>query len=78
MSSQKKKAELLTSRYIKENHTNALPMVIIKLVELFYDKYLYWKVQKETMKQFLVHKDDQEIYAPFKLAHFATAAYGFF
>ena len=53
MSSPKDRACLLTIGYIKENYNDAIPEDICHLVKLFYDKYFYWKVQKDEMKQFL-------------------------
>ena len=62
MSSRKQKAELLTYGYVKENYNHGTPMVIHKLIELFYDKYYHWKIHKDGMKRFLAAKD--KIYAP--------------
>ena len=52
MSSQKQKDELLACGYVKQNYKYAIPMVINKLIELFYNKYFYWKIKKDEMQKF--------------------------
>ena len=63
MSSQKAKTELTTYGYTKKHYGNAIPMVINKLIESFYDKYFYWKIQKEAFRQFLNAKNGDIIYS---------------
>ena len=62
MSSHKVRTELLTCRYSKENYKQTIPMAINKLIQLFYDKYFYWKIQKDTINEFPKIKNGDEIH----------------
>ena len=60
------KAELLSCGYVKTNHNRHISMDIIKVIESFYDIYLYWTIQKDEMKRFLSAKNGDEIPSPSK------------
>ena len=63
-SSPKKKAELLTSRYVRDNSLKLIPMDITYMIQLFYDQYFYWKLQKDEMTQFHKAKFKDIIHSP--------------
>ena len=58
------RAELLSCGYVKTNHNAQITMDIVKLIQLFYDKYFYWKIEKDVMKEFLEAKNEDEIQSP--------------
>ena len=62
MLSPRSAAESLISGYIKENYHNPVPTDITNLIRLFYDKYFYYKIQKDELKKFLSGNSGESIH----------------
>ena len=66
MACPKMRVELLTSRYVKENSVNLIPIDITNLIQLFYNQYFYWKLTKNEITQFRQAELRDIIYSPSK------------
>ncbi len=51
MSTQQKRAELLTFGYIKTTYKGTVPSQIIRLIQLFYDIYFYWILKSDQLSK---------------------------
>eukprot|EP01083_Nonionella_stella_P087331 242897_1 len=57
MSVQKKRAELLTFGYIQQHCPCQFPFVLKKLIQLFYDVFIYWTINGDKVAKFLSAKN---------------------
>eukprot|EP01084_Bolivina_argentea_P149334 260878_1 len=53
MSTKQKLTELLTSGYVKETYNATVPFQLIKLIQIFYDEYVYCKLSNKKLKDFI-------------------------
>ena len=64
MSRQKKRAELLTYGYTRQNYQQSVPITLINLFKSFYDENLYWIITGEKLKKFKNCKHNEMMFGP--------------
>ena len=63
MSLSKLKTELLTHAYVRKNTKSAIAMPLLKPIQLFHDKYFYFRIKNSKIKKFVTAKNGDLFYS---------------
>eukprot|EP01084_Bolivina_argentea_P082219 148873_1 len=63
MSTQQQKSELLTFGYVSRAYNGIIPFQLMKLMQLFYDDWIYWILKDKKLTQFTNAKLNEMICA---------------
>eukprot|EP01084_Bolivina_argentea_P111662 199181_1 len=64
MSTQQRRAELLTFGYVNKEYGGTLPLQLIKLMQWFYDEYFYWILKDQKLQQFKNAPKNEKLICP--------------
>eukprot|EP01084_Bolivina_argentea_P082223 148877_1 len=64
MSTQQHMSELLAFGYVHRAYNGIVSAQLIKLMQLFYDDWIYWVLKDDKLKQFVNTKYNEKIICP--------------